>query len=127
MLKQLIMAVTPLLIYDAPKAIQYAQVILDSIMLAQYISLDEEILCYIEYTLYMVKKSKILFEQYQFIDSKLYQPTFNYPKFYIISDFIKCIWDYGSAVNYNIAYSEAVHKYLFQAFYNKRNKIEYKL
>ena len=60
-----------LLIYDTPKTIQYAQAILDFIMLGHYISNTKEMLRYIEYTLYGLEKTKIAFEQYQFIDSKL--------------------------------------------------------
>ncbi len=47
MVKQLIVATTPLLIYDAPKTIQCAQTILNFTMLAQYVSYDEEMLRYI--------------------------------------------------------------------------------
>ena len=38
-----------------------------------------------------------------------------------------CIWNYVSAVNYNTAYSEAAHKYLLKAFYNRINKKKYDL
>lgn len=33
--------------------------------------------------------------------------------------------NYGSAVNYDTAHSEAAHKYLLKAFYNRTNKKEY--
>lgn len=33
----------------------------------------------------------------------------------------------NSVVNYNTAYSKAVHKYFLKAFYNKTNKKEYNL
>ena len=62
MVKQLIVAVTPLLIYDAPEAIQCAQAILDFTMLAQYVLHDEETLRYIEHALYRLEKTKIAFE-----------------------------------------------------------------
>ena len=119
------MAATPLLIYDAPKAIQCAQAILNFTMLAQYVLHDEETLRYIEHALYRLEKTKIAFEQHRPIDSKLCQPTFNYPKFHTISHFIWSIRNYGSAINYNTAYSKAAHKYLLKAFYNKMNKKEY--
>ena len=79
------MAATPLFIYDALKAIQYAQAILDFTMLAQYVLHDKETLRYMEHALYKLEKIKIAFEQHQSIDSKLCQPTFNYPKFHAIS------------------------------------------
>lgn len=40
--------------------------------------------------------------------------------------FVKCIQDYGSAINYNIACIKVVHKYFFKAFYKRTNKKEYK-
>ena len=42
MIKQLIVAATPLLIHDAPKSIQCAWAILDFIMLAQYVLHDNK-------------------------------------------------------------------------------------
>ena len=42
-----------------------------------------------------------------------------------LATFVYCIWDYGSAVNYDTAYSKVVHKYLLKAFYNKTIKKEY--
>ena len=78
-----------------------------------------------EYALYRLEKTKIAFEHHRLIDSKLCQPTFNYPKFHAISHFIQCIWDYGSVVNYDTAYNKVAHKYLFKTFYNKTNKKKY--
>ncbi len=103
MVKQLIVATTPLLIHDALEAIQSTRVILDFTMLAQYVSHDDKTLHYMEHALYRLEKTKIAFEQHRPINSKLCWPTFNYPKFHAISHFVKCIRDYGSAVNYDIA------------------------
>ena len=94
-------------------------------MLAQYVSHDDETLWYMEHALYRLEKTKIAFEHHRPIDSKLYRPTFNYPKFHAVTHFAQCIRDYGSAVNYDTAHSEAAHKYLLKAFYNKTNKKEY--
>ena len=80
---------------------------------------------YMEHTLYRLEKTKIAFEYYWPIDSKLYRLTFNYPKFHTVTHFTQCIRDYGSAVNYNIAHSKVVHKYILKAFYNRTNKKEY--
>ena len=78
-----------------------------------------------EHALYRLEKTKIAFEYYRPIDSKLCRPTFNYPKFYTITYFAQCIRDYGSAINYDTTYSEAAHKYLLKGFYNRTNKKEY--
>lgn len=80
---------------------------------------------YIEYVLYRLKKTKIAFKQHRPINSKLYQPTFNQPKFHAITHFIQYIQDYGSGINYDTAYSEAAYKYFLQVFYNRTNKKEY--
>ncbi len=96
-------------------------------MLAQYISHDEESLRYMKHGLYKLEKTKIAFEQHQPIDSKLCWPTFNYPQFHAISHLVQCIWDYGSTVNHDTAYSEVAHKYLLKVFYNRTNKKEYDL
>ncbi len=64
MIKQLIVAATPLLIHDTSEAIQYAQAILNFTMLTQYVSHDNETLRYMEHTLYRLEKTKISFEHH---------------------------------------------------------------
>ena len=91
-------------------------------MLAQYVSYDEEMLRYMEHALYRLEKTKIALEYHRPIDSKLYRPTFNYPKFHAISHFVEYIRDYGSAINYNTTHSKIAHKYLLKAFHNRTNK-----
>ena len=118
----MIVAATPLLIQNAPEAIQCAWAILDFTMLAQYVSHNDKTLRYMEHALYKLEKTKIAFKHHRPIDSKLCRPMFNYPKLHAVTHFAKCIRDYGSAVNYDIAHSEAAHKYLLKAFYNKTNK-----
>ena len=86
-----------LLIHDAQEAIQCTRVILNFIMLAQYILYNNKTFRYMEHILYRMEKTKIAFEHHQPIDFNLCRPTFNYPKFYVISHFVKCIRDYGSA------------------------------
>lgn len=88
---------------------------------------DEETLRYVEHALYKLEETKIVFKKHWLINSKLYQPTFNNPKFYTISHYIQCIWDYCSPVNYNTTHNKMTHKYIFKAFYNKTNKKKYKL
>ena len=48
-------------------------------------------------------------------------------KFYAITYFVKYIQNYGSAINYDTAHSEAAYKNLHQVFYGQTNKKEYKL
>ena len=127
MIKKLIVTATLLLIHNTPEAIQYTRAILNFIILAQYVLHDNKTLHYMEYALYRLNKIKIAFEHHRPIDSKLCWLTFNYPKFHAISHFVHYIWDYGNMVNYNIAHSKAVYKYLLKAFYNRIKKKEYDL
>ena len=69
--QQLVVAATPLLIQNTPKAIQCARAILDFIILAQYVSHDDETLWYMEHSLYRLEKTKIAFEHHQPINAKL--------------------------------------------------------
>ncbi len=117
----------PLLIYNTPEAIQYAQIILDFTMFALYVLYDDKMLQYIKYVLYKLEKTNIAFENYRPIDPKLCQPVFNYSKFHAISHFIQYIWNYGSTINYNTAHNKVAHKYCLKAFSNKTNKKEYNL
>lgn len=73
---------------------------------------------------YRLKKLKIAFEQHRIIDSKLYQPMFNYSNFYTINYFAQYIQVYDSIINYNTVYSKMVYKYLLKVLYNKINKKE---
>ena len=42
-----------------------------------------------------------------------------------MTHFVKCIRDYGSAIDYDKAHSEAAYKYFLKAFYGRTNKKEY--
>ena len=94
-------------------------------MLGLYLSHNNETLSYMDHALYKLDKTKIAFENHWPIDAK-FRPAFFYPKFHTIIYFVKCIWDNESVINYNTAYSEAAHKYIFKAFYGRINKKEYK-
>ena len=91
MVHQLIPAATFLLIQDALETIHYACAIFDFTILTQYLLHDNKTLSYIDHTLYRLDKTKIAFENHCLIDAKLFQPTFNYLKFYAMTHFIKYI------------------------------------
>ncbi len=57
-------------------------------MLTEYILHNNKTLRYMKHTLYKLENTKISFECHWPIDSKVYQPTFNYLKFYAISHFV---------------------------------------
>ena len=69
--KQLVVATTPLLIQNALEAIQCARAILDFMILTQYVSHDNETLRFIEHALYRLEKTKIVFKYHRPIDTKL--------------------------------------------------------
>ena len=79
----------PILIQNAPEAIQCAQAIFNFTMLVQYVSNDNKMLRYIEHALYRLEKTNIAFEHHRPIDSKLCRPKFNYPKFHAVTHFAK--------------------------------------
>lgn len=61
MLKQLIPAGTPLLIQNNLEAIHCACIILDFMILAKYILHVDKTLTYVEHTLYIYNKTKMVF------------------------------------------------------------------
>ena len=124
MVKQLITAAF-LLTQDAPETIHCTCAILDFINLAHYLSHNNKTLSYMDHALYRLGKTKIAFENHCPIDAKLFQPTFNYLKFHSIIHFVKCILDYGSAIIYNMVYSQTSYKYLLKVFYGWTNKKKY--
>ena len=78
-----------------------------------------------KHIIYRLENTKITFKHYQPINSKLYQPTFNYPKFHVISHFVQYIENYGSVIKNNTAHKKAAHQYFLKAFYNRTNKKEH--
>ncbi len=78
-----------------------------------------------EHVLYRLNKTMIAFENHHPIDAKLFRPTFNYPKFHVMTHFVKYIRDYKSTINYDTAHSKAIYKYLLKAFYGRINQKEY--
>lgn len=77
-IKQLLVIVTFLPIYDILEVIQYAQAIFNFIILVKYDLHDKETLHHKGYILYKLENTNIPFELYCLINSKLCQPTFHY-------------------------------------------------
>ena len=88
-------------------------------MLVQYLLHNNKTVFYIEYILFKFDKRKITFENYCLIDAKLFKLTFNYPKFYVMTHFVKCIQNHGNIIIFNIAYSKTAYKYFLKAFINR--------
>lgn len=74
---------------------------------------------YIEHILCELEQSKIAFEKQRLINLQLSPQIFNYLKFYIISQLVQYIKDYGTAINYDIVYINVIYKYFLKTFYNK--------
>lgn len=113
----MITKVTLLLIQNVSETIYCTYAILDFTMLVQYLSHNDKTLSYMDYALYRLDKTKIIFENHCLIDIKLFRPIFNYPKFYAMTHFVKSIQEYGNVINYDIGYSEAAHQYFLKVFY----------
>ena len=71
MVKQLVIVAIPLLVQNAPEAIQCAQASLNFTILARYVLHDNKMLRYIEHALYRLEKTKIAFEHHRPMDAKL--------------------------------------------------------
>lgn len=80
---------------------------------------NNETLFYIKQALHRLDKIKIVFENHYPINAKLFRPTFNYPKFYNMTDFVKCIQDWESIITYDTGYNKIAHKYFYKAFINR--------
>lgn len=85
----------------------------------------KEIIFYVDHALYGLDKTKMTFENYCLINTKLFKSSFIHPKFYVIKYFLIYIKDYRSKINSNIAYSETIHKYLLKAFYEQIHNKKY--
>ena len=65
---------------------------LDFTILAQYLLHNNETFSYIKHALYRLDMmTKMAFENHCPNNTKLFQPTFNYPKIYSLTYFIKYI------------------------------------
>lgn len=91
MVKQLIVTATLLLLQNIPEINYCTQVIFEFTMLTDYPLYNNETLFYMEHNLCRLDKIKIMFKNYCPISVTLFRPTFNYPKFHAITNFIKYI------------------------------------
>lgn len=114
MIKQFIATDTCLLIQNVLKIIYYSRTIPNFTTSYQYLIHNNKTLFYKKHTLYKLNKMKITFDNHCSIDIKQFRPTINYPKFHAIIHFVKCIQDYGSAINYDKIYDETTHKFIFK-------------
>lgn len=72
-------------------------------------------------------KQRWFLKKHCLIDVQLLWLIFNYSKFYAIHHFVKYIYKYRNAINYDTVYSKTAYKYLFKVFYKGENKKEYEL
>ena len=119
-IKQLISVITSLL--SSHLALQYAQTVMNFVLITQYTTHDEKILKYMKQAIYWMNCFKWAFVNYWPIDKKDKKPHFNISKLHSVTHYVNQIRLFGSAVGMNSAYFEATHKYLVKVFFNRTNK-----
>ncbi len=99
-----------------------ARAIVDFILIVQYKTHDEETLRYLDYVLYRIDKTKIVFKALHPVDKTTDEGHFNFPKFHVITHYTSCIWDFGATDNFDMEHNKAGHKYYVKDFYGRTNK-----
>jgi hypothetical protein len=119
---QFISVIASLLIMRTSAAIQFAQAVINFMILAQYHLHDEEILWYLEHVLFQLNKLKNIFHHLQSERSDTNINHFNISKLYVMTHYASQIRRYNSADNFNTKHSETAHKYLIKIFFDCINK-----
>ena len=114
--------VAPFLTGKCPAAMLCVRAICDFATMAQYRSHDEETLRYLEHALYRIDKLKRVFGKSRPKDNETGQPTFNFPKWHVMTHYVEHIKQFGSADGMDTSHSEAAHRYLVKAFFDRTNK-----
>ena len=108
--------------------IDYAQVIMNFVILIQYTFYDENILNYMKHTLHRIDGLKIVFVKYKFQNTLRDENNederhFNIFKLYIMIYYVIFIQLYNSAQNFDTVYKETIYKFLLKIFFVMTNKI----
>lgn len=120
--RQLVSVIAPLLTKKAPASVLFARALMDFLNLAYYRSHDETTLQYMEDALYRIDKLKCVFSRFRPTTAGVAAGHFNYPKFHVMSHYTAFIRRFGTLDGYDTSYSEAAHKYLVKAPYQRTNK-----
>ena len=126
MVRQLVPAITPLLIGKRDAAIHCARAVMDFVTLAQYISHDENTLSYMEHSLYRLDRLKTVFSKYR-PQNTTDDPEdedeglFNIPKLHVMTHYVAFIRLYGSAQGFDTSSPESAHKTHLKQFFPRTN------
>ena len=72
--------------------------------------------------MYRIDKTKVAFQKLCPIDKKTEAGHFNFPKFHVMTHYVTCIREYGTADNFDTEHSEVGYKYYVKTFYGRTNK-----
>ena len=118
LLRQFIPVIAPLLVPQAPDVMCLTRAIIEFIILAQYVSHDDDTLRYMRHALFRINKFKGSVSRHRT------GGHFNFPKWHVMTHYIDWIRRYGAADNFDTEHAEALHKILVKAHYNLTNKRE---
>ena len=126
MVRQLVPAIAPLLIGKRDAAIHCARAVMDFLVLAQYVSHDENTLSYMEHSLYRLDHLKTVFSKYRPQNTtndadNEYEALFNIPKLHVMSHYVAFIQLYGSAQGFDTSSPESAHKTLLKNSFPRTN------
>ncbi len=119
---QFISVIASLLITRTSAAVHFAQAVIDFMILVQYHLHDEEILQYLEHTLFWLNKLKNVFRHLRSERSDTDVNHFNISKLHVMTHYASQIQRYNSADNFNTKHNEIAHKYLIKIFFDCINK-----
>ncbi len=100
----------------------FTQVLIDFILIAQYKSHDDSTLNYLDQTLFRFDAYKKIFRHSRFKEHEIEKNHFNFFKFHAITHYVDFIKRYEIANKYNTSHDETRHKYMIKKFYFRINK-----
>jgi hypothetical protein len=104
--------------------VNFVRAFVDFILIAQYRSHNEQILRYLNQTLFRVNFFKSVFRETRQFAQKNENEHFNFSKFHVMSHYSDFIRKYDTTDDYEISHNEVKHKYMIKQYYDRTNKRE---
>jgi hypothetical protein len=105
-------------------AMNFTQVLIDFIFIAQYRFHDDSTLNYLDQTFFRFNAYKKIFRHSRLKEHEIEKNYFNFFKFYVITHYVDFIRRYEIANEYDTFHDEIRHKYMIKKFYSRINKRE---
>ncbi len=119
---QILSIIASLLTHESSAVMHCTQAMIDFIMLAQYISYDEDTLRYMQHALFRWNKLKKVFQYLRSFDTDTQQRHFNILKFHAMTHYANFIHWYDVVNNVNTKYEKICHRHLIKKFFDHINK-----